>query len=339
MNLLKRLFGSGQPTQTPFAQEDHARVELKWYSDTTVPLPDWQDAWSLAPSRSDESALKRFWWSAALTWLGALRNHVGEHYSIEGSNCFALLSPLDPRQRTLLLEFCERARARILRTLEGIASGWGHGPHVVLVFEDVDAYYDYIGNYYPKSGVFGMSSGMFIKRGYGHFVFVASEMSEMEPIIAHELTHCLLAPLKIPAWLNEGTAVNMEKQLCPGAVDRHRGIFVHREAARRRAEFWNAETIQEFWSGKSFNRPDEGCSLSYELAEELTKLIARDYTLYRSYMNDAQLDDAGASAARQVFGCPLEEFVTAILGEGDWAPDPAKWRDGTAQGQFREMQA
>ena len=109
----------------------------------------------------------------------------------------------------------------------------------------------------------------------------------MEPIIAHELTHCLLAPLKIPAWLNEGTAVNMEKQLCPGAVDRHRGIFVHREAARRRAEFWNAETIQEFWSGKSFNRPDEGCSLSYELAEELTKLIARDYTLYRSYMNDA----------------------------------------------------
>ena len=56
-------------------------------------------------------------------------------------------------------------------------------------------------------------------------------------------------------------------------------------------------------------------------------------------MNDAQLDDAGASAAREVLGCPLEEFVTAILGEGDWAPDPAKWRDGTAQGQFREMQA
>jgi hypothetical protein len=211
MNFLRRLFSAGRQSLAPSTQEDSSEVELHWLSDATVPVPDWEDAWSLAPSRSDDAAQQRFWWSAARTWVNALRMHHGEHYAIESSKSFVLLSTLDPQQRKLLLDYCERARVRILRTLEGVASSWGHGPHVVLVFEDVDAYYEYIGNYYPKSGVFGMSSGMFIQSGYGHFVFVASDMFEMEPIIAHELTHCLLAPLSIPAWLNEGTAVNMEK--------------------------------------------------------------------------------------------------------------------------------
>jgi hypothetical protein len=334
MNFLKRLFSSSQQTLAPSMREDFTKVDLQWLSDATVPVPDWEHAWSLVPAGSDDAARQRFWWSAAETWLNALRTHLGEHYVIESSKSFALFSALDPKQRKLLLEYCERARVRILRTLEGIASSWGHGPHVVFVFETVDAYYEYIGNYYPKSGVFGMSSGMFIQHGYGHFVFVASDMSGMEPIIAHELTHCLLAPLQIPAWLNEGTAVNMEKQLVPQAIDRHHGIFVHREEAKKRAAFWNAETIQEFWSGKSFKRADEGCALSYALAEELTKLIARDYAPYRSYMNNAHREDAGARAAMEVLGYSLEELAAAVLGEGDWAPAPAKWRQGTERGQF-----
>jgi hypothetical protein len=334
MNFLKRLFSGSQKTLAPVVHEDFPELELQWLGDATVPLPDWEHAWSLAPSHSDDAARQRFWWSAAGTWVNALRTHHGEHYAVESSKSFVLLSTLDPQQRKLLLDYCERARVRILRTLEGVASSWGNGPHVVLVFEDVDAYYEYVGNYYPKSGVFGMSSGMFIQSGYGHFVFVASDMSEMEPIIAHELTHCLLAPLPIPAWLNEGAAVNMEKQLVPRAADPHRGIFAHREEARKRAAFWNAETIQEFWSGKSFKRPDEGCALSYALAEELTKLIARDYTPYRSFMNDARREDAGARAAMDILGYSLEELTAAVLGEGDWAPDPVKWSQGTERGQF-----
>jgi hypothetical protein len=334
VNILGRLFGSSARDRSESVSVELPHVDLPWRNDTTMPVPDWGAAWKLAPDRKDESALEKFWWAAALGWLDALGKHLHEQYTIERSKFFAVLSTLDPPRLKLMLEFCERTRARILRSLDGVASTWGHGPHVVLVFDNIDEYYDYVGNYYPKSGVFGMSSGMFIQQGYGHFVFVASDMSAMEPVIAHELTHCLLAPLPIPAWLNEGTAVNMEKHLVPHAVDRRRGIFVHREQAKKRTAFWNAQTIQEFWSGKSFKRPDEGCELSYELAEELTKLVARDYTQYRSFMHAAHQEDAGSKAAQAVLGYSLEDLAAAVLGDGPWTPDPSKWKQGTERGQF-----
>jgi hypothetical protein len=175
---------------------------------------------------------------------------------------------------------------------------------------------------------------MFIQHGYGHFVFRSSSVNTMEPTIAHELTHCLLAPLPIPAWLNEGTAVNMQHQLSPHYVDpRQRGSMLH-EAVRDRAEFWNTETIQQFWSGKSFMRPDKGSALSYDLAEELTKLIARDYDRYRAFMNSANREDAGVGAAASTLGFTLGNLATAVLGEGAWEPDPARWQEGTERGQF-----
>ncbi len=334
MNFIRRLLRGSANVHAPHMHADLPHLELPWRDDTTMPVPDWNAASMLAPDRANDAAQENFWRSAALSWLDELRKRLGEKYATACSKHFAILSPLDPRRLELLLGSCERTRARILRTLEGVASTWGHGPHVVLVFDSIDEYYEYIGNYYPKSGVFGMSSGMFIQHGYGHFVFVASDMSAMEPIIAHELTHCLLAPLSIPAWLNEGTAVSVEKFLVPQAVDRRRGIFVHRQESKKRAAFWDEQTIQEFWSGKSFKRPDEGCELSYELAEEFTKLIARDYAQYRTYMNDAHYEDAGASAAKRILGYSLEDLAAAILGQGSWAPDPVQWRQGTERGQF-----
>jgi hypothetical protein len=334
MNVFKRLFGTSERSGSSAARTNLPRIELAWRDDTTMPIPDWKAAWRLAPSDSDDEAQERFWWSAASTWLDALRINLREGFTVESSKSFMLLSTLDQQRLKLTLEFCERTRARILRALDGVASSWGRGPHVVLVFDNIDQYYDYVGNYYPKAGVFGMSSGMFIQHGYGHFVFVASDMYAMEPVIAHELTHCLLAPLPIPAWLNEGTAVSIEKQLVPLAVDPRRGIFMHREEAAKRAAFWNAQTIQEFWSGKSFKRPDEGSALSYELAEQLTKLIARNYAQYRAYMNAAHRNDGGLEAARPILGYSLAELAAAVLGDGRWAPDPSKWSDGTERGQF-----
>lgn len=300
-----------------------------------MPVPDWTAACKLAPNRMDKPALETFWWSAALTWLNALRSHLRKPYTINHTKNFMLLSMLDPRRVELTLEFCERTRVHILRSLEGVASIWGNGPHVVIVFNDINEYYDYIGNYYPRTGVFGMSSGLFIKQGYGHFVFVSSHnLSVTEPIIAHELTHCLLAPLPLPAWLNEGTAVNMEKQIVPFGVDPRRGIYLQHEQAERRAAFWNAQTIQEFWSGTSFTRPDEGNAFSYELAEVLTRMVARNYEQYRAFMHAAHYKDAGSEATRSCLGYSLDDLASAVLGEGPWAPDPSKWHQGTERGQF-----
>jgi len=337
MQLLKRIFKRAEKSTTEGDADRRPRISplhLQWQGDTTMPIVDWKEARLQSKHLEDASALGYFWWSAAMTWLEALRAHMGDRYRIASSNSFAVLSSLEGRPLQLVLESCERYRKRILHSLDGIASSWGHGPHVVLIFDDIDAYYDYVGNYYPDGGTYAMSSGMFIQHGYGHFVFRSSSVNNMEPTIAHELTHCLLAPLPIPAWLNEGTAVNMQHQLTPRYVDPRQRSSMLREAARDRAEFWNADTIQEFWSGKSFLRPDKGNSLSYALAEELTRLIARDFDSYRAFMNSAHRDDAGVEAAASTLGFTLGNLAGAVLGDGAWEPDPTRWQEGTERGQF-----
>jgi len=126
----------------------------------------------------------------------------------------------------------------------------------------------------------------------------------------------------------------MEHQLVPHYVDpRHRGSLL-KESVRERREFWNAATIQEFWSGKSYLRPDKGSGLSYDLGAELTRLISRDYGRYRTFMNTAHRSDAGSAAAAAALGYTLGDLAGAVLGEGDWEPDPEAWMDGTEKGQF-----
>ena len=335
MNWLKRLFSPSPASVATAGSSTLVPIQLEWLPDATMPIPDWRAAYRAAPKTDDAKTLDAYWRSAALAWLEALRANLGGGCSIMESPHFALLCGLPDRQRRLAIEYCERARGRILRSLDGIASDWGHGPHVVLIFEDDDQYYRYIGNYFPKSGEFAMSSGLFIQNGYGHFVFAASDMTAMEPIIAHELTHCLLAALPIPAWLNEGTAVNIENALVPHARDPRRGLFEHREQARDRKAFWNAETIQQFWSGKSFLLAGKGSSLSYDLATDLTRLLARDYGKYRDFMTQASNADGGSAATQAVFGFALADLAAAVLGDGPWTPQPASWSDGTERGQFR----
>ncbi|HTA65003.1 MAG TPA: hypothetical protein VK753_05820 [Xanthomonadaceae bacterium] len=336
MNVLKLLFRrADKPLRRTDAEAPRLRpLELEWHDDTTMPIVDWNAAHAKARELHDENDLRDFWWSAAIGWLEALRAQLGDRFRIERSGSFAMLSALPDRQTELTLRTCERYRKSILRMLEGVATSWGHGPHVVLVFEDPDQYYEYISHYYPKEGTFAMSSGVFIQSGYGHFAFVSSKMDTMEPIIAHELTHCLLAPLRLPAWVNEGTAVSMERYLCPNYIDPRNAMFDRRENLRDRKEFWNAQTIQQFWSGKSFKRPDKGSSLSYDLATELTRLIGRDYLRYRAFMNACDRVDAGVAAATAHFNFSLGDLAGAVLGEGRWEPDPKAWNEGTEKGQF-----
>ena len=76
------------------------------------------------------------------------------------------------------------------------------------------------------------------------------------------MTHGALAHLELPLWLDEGIAVTTEHQI--SVSNRHPRDAVERIG--RHLEFWNAERIQEFWTGKSFSRTDDGDELSYDLA-------------------------------------------------------------------------
>lgn len=305
---------------------------LLWRPDATHPIPDWEKI--EAPGDAEKRDLDEFWSAAAYTWLHALAAKLGDHYTIAESDQFMVLSALAERPRQLALEYAEKTRKRVLQLLDGIASDDGFGKFVMMVFKDQDTYYEYITNYYadaPAADELALSSGMYINHGYGHFVFVEEDLDRVEPVIAHELTHSLLAHLPLPAWVNEGIAVNTERRLCPGSSsgltpDELQGQF---------AQFWNASTIQEFWSGKAWLRPDEGSRLSYELATTFITLAAKDdWQRFSGFVSAAQVGDAAEKAARHYLGFSVANLAEAVLGPGDWSPKPSQWNEGTERGQF-----
>jgi len=335
MGLFSRLLRPKEKLQPqPADASEHSLVSMLWRADASMPIPDWEAIATSAPPETDTDASQKYWSDAALHWLNALHDHLGHAYSISTSEHFAMLAAVDPTTSRLALEACERTRKRILKALPGIAKDSGYGPIVVLIFDTADAYYAYIGNYYPEEGEFAQSSGMFLQNGYGHFVFVSEDMARMEPVIAHELTHSLVSHLPLPAWLNEGTAMGMEKRLNPELAHPRYALYSQNEMTEKHAKFWNEATIQEFWSGKSFLQSGEGPSLSYDLGENLTRLVSRDYETFVAFANAATYEDAGARAAHEKLGIELEACAAAVLGPGLWRPEPSRWREGVERGQF-----
>jgi hypothetical protein len=330
---LARLFARPQPA-APVAMLPRVPVQMHWFTGTRLPIPDWQRIGDNGPAGLEGEAAHAYWTSAALTWLEAVNDALGEHYRVLQSSDFLLLSSLEDRPAQVFLATCQRMLARITRSLGPLANDSGWGKHVVMVFEEPDDYYTYVAHYYPEGGEYAMSSGMFIQAGYGHFVMPLEIIDAMEPTIAHELTHCLLTHLPIPAWLNEGLAVNTEHTLFPHLAAPAAQLYFPHEVAAQHAAYWNADSIQTFWSGKSFLATDEGNRLSYDLAKKITALAARDDAAFRAFVADAHMQDGGLAAEHHL-GYPLVNLLEAVLGEGSWQPRPETWQEGIERGQFR----
>ena len=343
LKTLRSLFGVASGSgATPVAREastfaapDGHDVEMIWYDDTRLPLPVWEEIAKAEQPEWTPAAHDAYCTAAAGRWLQAMAAQLpSASYRIHESADFLLLSALADRPVEVFMQFCQSLRRRIARNLLDIATDRIGGKHVVMVFASEDEYYDYIAHYYPDDGgEYAMSSGMFIHAGYGHFALFDGEMERMQPVIAHELTHCMLSHLPIPAWLNEGLAVNTERAIFPHLADPRGALYHPTEIRAKHAAFWNADTIQEFWSGKSFLRSDDGNMLSYDLAQRITGVAAHNDDAFRAFVLDADLGDAGTSAEHWL-GYPLEHLVIRVLGEGDWRPDPARWQAGTERGQF-----
>lgn len=305
--------------QTPRASMQSPPLVLR--PNATFAIVDWDAMDAHAPATEDPALLDEFWTVTARAWLEALRAQLGDRFTIRESERFQLLSALDEREGQSVLAYIEKTRKRIGRVLDGIAQQAQTGKACVLIFEDHDQYYRYVSNYHSDEGEFSLSAGMFLHYGYGHFVFVRDHMSRIEPTIAHELTHCMLQHLPIPMWLNEGIAVNTERRLSPPGPP----LYTPEETHRKHLAFWDETTIQQFWSGKSWQRHDDGNSLSYDLAAHMVAMSSSDFARFREFANAADSADSGDAAARAHLGYPVSHLVEAVLGDGPWAPDPTHW--------------
>lgn len=286
------------------------------------PRPDWESIYEEVSKRHKDSDQHELWCNVARTWMNRLIENLPAGYSIHESDNFLLVTSESDNYVSLFHAFLERTLKRILNTLHGIASDDGYGKYVVIIFDDIDMYYSYLSYFYEKEGEFGLSSGIYLNQGYGHFAFPHQELSYAESIAAHEMTHALLSHLPIPTWLNEGIAVSIENMITGSAP-----LRMDNELYSRHKSFWAEEEIQQFWAGDAFHRPDEGQELSYHLAQFAVNSLSQDYESFCAFTNKAHYEDGGESAAGEVYEGSLGNLIDQFFGDGQWKPEPHRWQN------------
>jgi hypothetical protein len=297
------------------------------------PIPDWTAAQTWVETIPDEGEQASAWTRLERAWLAHLQLALGPAYHLHENKDSFVLSTLEPHVARATLDFMSKTLQRIVRILDGIAEVSPWGKDILIVLDDEDSYYRYVSHYYPEDGEFAASGGMYINAGCGHFVTVNSDLHAIEPIIAHEMTHSCLSHLPIPAWLNEGLAVNTEQRLVRSGM----ASLTPQQMHQKHCSFWGDAEMQEFWSGKSFLRNDDGNMLSYDLARILVSQLSADWSRFRSFVLEADFADGGAASAIEHLGMELGTVVNTLLGQEsglDRAPAPSKWKEVPERGAF-----
>lgn len=271
-----------------------------------------------------EPVRQRAWEICERAWLLHFRDALGPAFHYDEGATAAVLSSLESHIATATLQYMERTLKRIVAVLEELAKAPEWGKDLLIVFDGQQQYYDYVSFYYPERGEFAFSGGMYISRGAGHFVTVRDDLRAIEPTIAHEMTHACLSHLPLPLWLNEGIAVNTESRLVRPP---HR-LATPQQMRDKHLRFWGESELQEFWSGKSFGRPDEGQELSYDLARVMVEQLAMDWSAFKRFVGAADFKDGGDAAAREYLGTTVGAIAAALLERepsAQWDPRPELW--------------
>ncbi len=299
-----------------------------WHDD--VPHPDFMLARQWA-DRYDDARYPAAWLEVQRTWLTWLASQLGDGYRLHESDGVLLLTAAEPRMIRVAHDYLALTQRRVARSLARLASDRLPEKQVVLMIPDEDDYYRYLSGMYPEEGEFPMSAGVHFNGPAPHFVVNGADLSEVEATIVHEMTHAYVVHLPIPAWLNEGLAVNME--IAFGRVaDAHRLI----DLEKRQRNFWTPELIQHFWSGHSYHRPDDGNELSYDLGRLMVAGMSEDWSRFENFALAANRNDSGARAAETCLGIDLGEYVRHYLEreDGEWAPRPEVWEGAPERGGF-----
>jgi hypothetical protein len=284
--------------------------------------PKWSDIANWVDENAKDLDLHAIWHKISLWWIEKLYAKLGDNFYVNQSSHFLIFSSQSQDYTEALSSFLEKTRSSILRVYQDIAADVGYGKHVVLIFNNEDQYYKYISHFYKQEGTYGKSSGVYLNEGYGHFVFPYQERRFAEAIVAHELTHTCVSHISLPAWINEAFAVSLEKYIT-GTNNIYSDVVTRQDLAKLwkdQRDFWRKITIQEFWSGNSFHRSDDGQEFSYLLADALFNNICDRYKSFKELALFSTTLDAGNEIAKVLYDEDLGTQTATILGDGNWEP-------------------
>jgi len=275
--------------------------------------PDWKALHAFVKQNVQKDDWGAAWTFIAQKWLEQLATDLGGGARVHRSRNFLCLSDLGSERTLSLLAYAESVILVIRQALREAAWTGFHGKHVLLIFSDPDDYFAYV-SYYYREGRHPQSGGVFITRGYAHIAFPHSNPRSAEHTLVHELVHNLLCHLPIPAWLNEGLAVLIERR-----VARY-PFLLDKDLVERHYQHWNASNIQSFWAGESFHVPGEDHKLSYSLSEILVNLLSEKGPDFITFIKNADWRDAGLDAALNILDRDLGAVASEFLGPGNWRP-------------------
>jgi hypothetical protein len=277
-----------------------------------LPQPQWA-TFRAVIDNLDEAEQAAAWQRAAEHWLTELASALSTQAFVFATDNLLLLAN---RECEPLVAFTANVLSHLDHLLEGIGGSCRSRPHVVVVFSDLERFYDYIDYFYSEEGDYGGAAGMFLGREYPHVVSAPGAQWSVHSTIAHELTHDYLHMLELPLWLEEGLTQTIEERLA-GSVC----AVVNREMQREHVQYWSEQTLNAFWSGSGFHAADDEQRLSYELALILLRsILLQDRKQAAQFVRRAHWSDAGEAAAQETLGTSLAEFASSFLGDGDWAP-------------------
>lgn len=285
------------------------------------PRPNWKFLHQWVAANVAKSNLYEAWDSIAQMWLQALRDRLGDSYSIDAEAEFGMLSTLKQHQAAATLRHAVSAKRTMQDYLRALPSPNFLGPHVIIALDTVRDFASYIAPFF-SDGEYGRPGGICIRTGYMHMVFPPTRIDALQSGITHELTHVMLAQLNLPSWLEEGIAQTLQS-----LVGGYSLFHLDHEMAARHRDYWSRNGLQNFWSGRSFYNQDDGCELSYNLSQVLVRNLSTDYpSVFFKFVADAKREDAGDSAIQSHMGLRLGDCAAQFLGKGDWSPDLAKLR-------------
>jgi hypothetical protein len=246
-----------------------------------------------------------------LHWLESLQVALGQRLCLSQEGIAYVLATPDDTHR--VRRAVERGLAEANALLSLLGAGGPTPPCAVLAFDLDSDYHTFISMYYPPEGSWASSGGLYIAHEASGFPVVAIRARHrpfIDEILGHELTHHVLAALRLPMWLQEGLAGLVQDRVAETS-----SFWVDTEMVARQRACWNERPLDEFWSGDSFESPhDELQRLSYHLAQWLVrKELSSDAPRFCGFVRSCA-ENGDDWAATEHFGQSKENWARTAIG-------------------------